>query len=301
MKQIIFIATMFTGFLSNAQKIEVKRDLVLVDKEPVCKFINIGTITNQAYTIKNMIDEELILIDQSQLRDVEGNALLRFMFADMPNAEAFMPVSLNFRKQMSRLIVTYNLIEKGKLVPKNVQRFCNNYNGYFKSNRLALNKAEKKDVNNTSETANERSNLTLSNNVLISEASDVNLENGYEKAQIAKSEVSDSRDSEYTFPLLERDIEQEVYLSGNTIRQDFKDIGNYSATATTIQGKDGYIISFTDMNSVKVAEAKIVNDESQCELLTLKDNKLRQVTVPRSDLYTIVKDLVSKLSFLMYL
>lgn len=298
MKKFLLSIFIFLSIHSVAQKIDLKRDIIYVDKEPVCKFLSIGTITNQAYTVKNMIDEELILIDQSQLRDAEGNALLRFMFADMPELEAFMPVSLTFRKQMSRLIVSYNLIDKGKLVKKNVERFCKNYNGYFSGNRLVLNKngttppqhdEAKKQTQTPIEVTADNQTKTVVKEEMPVESPD--------KSASDTDAVSVHDEN----GLVLRDAEQEVFLSGNTIRQDFKEIGFYNAVATNVNSKEGYMVTITDINNNKVAEAKFATDSGECELLTLKDNKTRQVTIPKSDLYTVVKDIVSKLCFLLYI
>lgn len=276
-----------------AQDVSLKKDIVYSDKVPVCKFLSIGTITNQAYTIKNMQDEELILIDQSQLRNAEGNALLRFMFADMPKLEAFMPVSIGFKKQLARLIVTYNLIQDGKLNPKGVDRFCRNYNGYFISNRL------------TSHLEQSQNNPIFSNpeKTKDSEPKQEVPTPDQPKEEVVESatEISPSRDQEYEFPIVERDPEQQVFLSGTTIRQDFKDIGTYSAESKTIENQEGYLLTIKDINGVKIAEATYTNGAGECDLVTLKDQKTRRVTIPKADVYTVVKDVVSKLSFLLYL
>jgi hypothetical protein len=299
MKNTLSLILLFVSLLAEAQKIDLKRDIVYLDKEPVCKFLNIGTITNQAYTIKNMIDEELILIDQSQLRDAEGNALLRFMFADMPELEAFMPVSLSFRKQMARLIVTYDLVDKGKLVKKNVERFCKNYNGYFSGNRMVLAKNEKSPSTleeKKEKTDTERTSPASQSNTMANENQPVETTNTSDFAKTETASIPEEGDG-----LVVRDAEQEVFLSGNTLRQDFKEIGFYTATATAVNGKDGYLITIMDIKNAKVAEAKFATDSGECELLTMKDNKVRQVTIPKSDLYTVVKDVVSKLCFLLYI
>ena len=296
-KSIFLILSILFTLNTNAQRVDVKKDIVYAGKEAVCKFFSIGTITNQAYTVKNMIDEELILIDQSQLRDVEGNALLRFMFADMPEMEAFMPVSFSFRKQMSKLLVSYNLIEKGKLVRKNVERFCKNYNGYFNGNRLVTGRTTN-DLNSSTENAPQNSSpkKVEENTQIVSkvdEPKDTKIEENLNTTKVDESGAENT--------LVERDPEQEVFLNGNTIRQDFKDIGFYTSTAMTVNGKEGYLVSILDINNEKVAEAKFANDSGECELTTLKDNKVRQVTVPKSDMYTVVKDIVSKLCFLLYI
>lgn len=299
MKKVVLVLLLFLVHEAQAQKIDLKHDIVYVDKEPLCKFYSIGTITNQAYTVKSLDDEELILIDQSQLRNVEGNALLRFMFADMPQAEAFMPVSFNFRKQMARLLVTYQLVEKGKLVQRNVERFCRNYNGYFQSNRLsstppATKGQEPLEVGRSADKAEEPSRRE--------EAMDKEtLPVQSPEKESPVTDIADTRDRDYDYPIVERDAEQEVFLSGTMLRQDFKDIGSYSADATTVGGKDGYIVAIKDINGIKIAVATFVTGEGECDLVTQKDQKSRRVTIPKSDLYTIVKDLVSKLSFLLYI
>lgn len=294
-KSIFLIVGIFFSIYVNAQKVDLKRDIVYADKEAVCKFYSIGTITNQAYTVKNMIDEEMILIDQSQLRDAEGNALLRFMFADMPELEAFMPVSLSFRKQMSKLIVSYNLIEKGKLVRKNVERFCKNYNGYFKGNRLVT----ERPVNDMNPSLNENKAVVSKTSNEVSVISEQK-EKKEEPSSINANQET-MHESKVEEGLVERDFEQEVFLNGNTIRQDFKDIGYYNATATEVNGKEGYQILIYDIRNDKIAEAKFATDSGECDLVTLKDNKVRKVTIPKSDLYTVVKDVVSKLCFLLYI
>ena len=293
MKQLFFLFCLCIHIQLSAQEFSLKRDIVYADKLPVCKFLTIGTITNQAYTIKNMQDEELILIDQSQLRNAEGNALLRFMFADMPKAEAFMPVSLGFKKQLARLIVTYNLIQDGKLNPKGVDRFCRNYNGYMISNRLTP--TLEQSQNNSTVTIPEQSKDSepIMQAPITEQPKDVVVN--------STTEISPSRDQEYEFPIVERDPEQQVFLSGTTIRQDFKDIGTYSAETKTVDNQEGYLLTIKDINGVKIAEATYANGAGECDLITLKDQKTRRVTIPKADVYTVVKDVVSKLSFLLYL
>jgi hypothetical protein len=293
MKQLFFLFCLCIHIQLSAQEFSLKRDIVYADKLPVCKFLTIGTITNQAYTIKNMQDEELILIDQSQLRNAEGNALLRFMFADMPKAEAFMPVSLGFKKQLARLIVTYNLIQDGKLNPKGVDRFCRNYNGYMISNRLTS--TLEQSQNNSTVTIPEQSKDSepIMQAPITEQPKDVVVN--------STTEISPSRDQEYEFPIVERDPEQQVFLSGTTIRQDFKDIGTYSAETKTVDNQEGYLLTIKDINGVKIAEATYANGAGECDLITLKDQKTRRVTIPKADVYTVVKDVVSKLSFLLYL
>jgi hypothetical protein len=269
----------------------MKRDVLYIDKVPVCNIVSLGTLTNQAYAVKTLENNELILLDQCQLRNADGTALLRMMFADMPNAEAFIPVSFGFKKQMARLIAMYNLVENGKLNPAGVEKFCKNYNGYVKGNRMIFNAPIQ--VENSNE-------KTL---VEVSEAPENNSQQQAiaETKIVAAPEIAPTRDAEYDFPMVERDVEQTVFLSGTTIRQDFKDIGSYSVAPTTINNQEGQVININDINGVKIAEATLINNEGECDLLTIKDNKKRRVTIPKADLYSIVKDLVMKLSFLMYL
>ncbi len=300
-------------FEVNAQRISLRKDIVMVDGEPYCEFYNIGTVTNQAYTVKNNKGKELILIDQSQLRNAEGNALLRFMFIDMPDYEAFMPVSFNFRKQMTRLLVTYNLIENNQLNPKSVERFCRNYNGYFQTNRI-----EPKLVNNSQKGADQ------TNQKSTTELPAINNDNTQTKQNVKDETINgmddyvepnqanttpktitypskDDLNTDYEYPVVERDIEQAIFLSGNTIRQDFKEIGSYTSEEFSESGSSYMLLTFKDINQIKVAEARYSEGDAECELITIRDGKRRIVTIPKSDMYTIVKDLVSKLSFLLYL
>jgi hypothetical protein len=203
-----------------------------------------------------------------------------------------MPVSLGFKKQLARLIVTYNLIQDGKLNPKGVDRFCRNYNGYIISNRLTQPVEQSQQTTIVANT--EKTKDTEPKHEAIPEQT---------KEVIVESttDISSSRDQEYEFPIVERDPEQQVFLSGTTIRQDFKDIGTYSAETKTIDNQEGYILTIKDINGVKIAEATYANGAGECDLVTLKDQKTRRVTIPKADVYTVVKDVVSKLSFLLYL
>ncbi len=293
MKFNLLILFVLTVSHSLAQRIDLKKEIVYAENEPVCKFLTIGTITNQAYTIKNMQDEELILIDQSQLRNAEGNLLLRFMFADLPNKEAFMPIEFGFKKQLARLIVTYSLIQNGKLNPKGVDRFCRNYNGYLKSNKLPAVQPDS----------------ILESTTLMNDPSFVKKEIVKEELNIqndtlpnaSNSEIAADRDKEYDYPIIERDADQPIFLSGTTIRQDFKDIGTYTAQTNTINNVEGYQLVIKDINGIKVAEVNYLNGEGECDLITMKDKIKRRVTIPKADVYTVVKDVVSKLSYLLYL
>ena len=293
MKSTFFLLLVFSFSQLYAQKVDLRKEIVYADKDPICKFLTIGTITNQAYTIKSMQDEELILIDQSQLRNAEGNILLRFMFADMPNKEAFMPIEFGFKKQLARLIVTYNLIENGKLNVKGVDRFCRNYNGYLKSNKLPVSEPSlTPEITKSNSENNENKNDVIKDDLVKS--------NELIKDSV-KTEIAADRDKEYEYPIIERDADQPIFLSGTTIRQDFKDIGTYSAQTTTTNNVDGYQIIIKDINGIKVAEANYANGEGECDLLTMKDDKRRRVTIPKADVYSVVKDVVSKLSYLLYL
>ena len=76
---------------------------------------------------------------------------------------------------------------------------------------------------------------------------------------------------------------------------------NTTGKTITTNNVDGYQIIIKDINGIKVAEANYANGEGECDLLTMKDDKRRRVTIPKADVYSVVKDVVSKLSYLLYL
>lgn len=304
-----------------AQDIRMFRDTVMVNDEPYAIFQSMGTVTKQMYAVKNLEGDLLILIDQSQLRDAEGNALMRFMFTGYSEMKAFMPVSLQFRRRMMRSLVAYNLVQKNRLNEKGLELFCKNYPGYFETNRIQAIK-EKNNDNSTIITSKEdkdsktgtttilvnNDEKVLSDTILISTepvaknaAPDVAVIEPQTPPE-ANNKESAVEEPKINYSIVDRDIDQAIYLDGNVIRQDFEEVGLY--TVEQIKPNDGssyYVISIYDIRHDFVAEAFVYDNIKTYEFKTYKDSKMRTTNVAAGDIYETVKLLAMTLSQLLYL
>lgn len=314
------------GFLSlntlQAQDIRLYRDTVLVDDSPYAVFQSLGTVTKQMYSIKNLSGDPLILIDQSQLRDAEGNALMRFMFTAYPEKKAFMPVSLQFRRKMMRSLVAYNMIQKGELSEKNVDLFCKQYPGYFETNRIQA-------VNEKNFTSNEIK-TTVSDNTpkKVTEIAEPSVpsklnnqanEAPFDTTAIAAIDntiptptqkvveeqsplVEPTKETLINYSIVNRDIDQPIYLDGNVIRQDFEEVGLYTVEQVKPDaGTPYHIISLYDIRHDFVGEAIVSGSEKIYEFKTFKDGKIRRANVQEGDIYETVKQFAATLAHLLYL
>ncbi|HMN32919.1 MAG: hypothetical protein IT215_05140 [Chitinophagaceae bacterium] len=293
-----FIFLLLCQFSSFAQSAYVRGNTVYTEKDEMFKLYNVGTIRHPAYKIKNLNENELILIDQSTLRNNQGTILMKFMFEGMPNMEAYLPYSVNFKKQLARLLVNYNVVKNNKLNAEGVAILCKNYNlesypsKYIasdlvenpspkrRSDRVAKvpeTKIEQEDVKitNQEEVVEQPQNVVTNNNNEISQndEDDIVLENG----------------------IVKRDTKQQLYLSGSKIRQDYKEIGSFKEENKLLLGQEGKQVTFFGYSGDKIAIARFINTDEQCELLTVSDNKTWNIPLPKGDIYTIVKDIVQVL------
>lgn len=313
-----------SGFLMlslhlQAQDIRMYRDTVLVDDVPYAVFQSMGSVTKQMYSVKNLSGEVLMLIDQSQLRDAEGNALMRFMFTGFPEKKAFMPVSIQFRRRMMRSLVAYNLVEKNQLNEKALDLFCRNYPGYFETNRIQAVKENDIVVSNNSTKEKENSvvveptTLVVTNNqtavsdtVVIATTPAAELK--VEPVAIATEPPSANNNEpvveepKINYSIVNRDIDQPIYLDGNVIRQDFEEVGLYTVERIKPDAGDGYyVISVYDIRHDFVAEAVVPDNSKTFEFKTYKDGKTRRSNIAEGDIYETVKTLSTVLSQLLYL
>lgn len=307
----------------QSQDIRLMRDTVFLDDMPYAVFQSLGTVTKQMYSIKNLNGEPLILIDQSQLRDAEGNALMRFMFTDFPDKKAFMPVSLQFRRKMMRTLVAYNLIQKGTLNEKSLELFCKQYPGYFETNRIQA----YQEPSNTSSvrSSNDLTNRNSSNpstdspaelNKTPSVVENNNLQ-AFDTTAIAQIDaplpqkkiepqtlqsINEEKEVLVNYSIVNRDIDQPIYLDGNVIRQDFEEVGLYTVEQVKPDGGlPYYIVSIYDIRHDFVAEALVPSNDKIFEFKTFKDGKTRKANIPEGDIYETVKQCASVLSHLLYL
>lgn len=304
-----------------AQDIRMVRDTVMVDDEPYAVFQSMGTVTKQTYAVKNLEGELLILIDQSQLRDAEGNALMRFMFTGYSEMKAFMPVSLQFRRRMMRSLVAYNLVQKNQLNEKGVELFCRNYPGYFETNRIqaikeknnddsyVITSPEVKDTKSGTSTilVNNKEQVVSDTIIISTEPVAKPVETAVAVIEpptppVANGKESASEEPKINYSIVDRDIDQAIYLDGNVIRQDFEEIGLY--TVEQIKPNEGnsyYVISIYDIRHDFVAEAFVFANSKTYEFKTYKDSKTRTTNVSEGDIYETVKSLSMVLSQLLYL
>jgi len=316
----LFFSLFIVSINLNAQDIRMYRDTVLVDDFPYAVFQSMGSVTKQMYALKNLDGDVLILIDQSQLRDAEGNALMRFMFTGYPDKKAFMPVSLQFRRRMMRSLVAYNLVQKNQLNEKAIDLFCHNYPGYFETNRIQAVKEKKTDVVENNDVVvgkdktpvEEPTFMVVSNNEkgvsdTITIATSPVSELVEERKPIAtepplSSNLSSIEERLVNYSIVNRDIDQPVYLDGNVIRQDFEEVGLYTVERIKTDTGDGYyVISIYDIRHDFVAEAIVTINNKMYEFKTYKDGKMRRANVPEGDIYETVKSLSAVLSQLLYL
>lgn len=314
----------------QAQDIRMFRDTVLVDDTPYAVFQSMGSVTKQMYSIKNLDGEVLMLIDQSQLRDAEGNALMRFMFTGYPDKKAFMPVSLQFRRRMMRSLVAYNLIEKKQLNEKGLDLFCRNYPGYFETNRIQAVKEKENVVANSTFAEREKtlvsdvSSMVVTNNktavsdtivITASPVAELKAEQVAElkvepvaiatnptEPQITNNNEPIAEETKINYSIVNRDIDQPIYLDGNVIRQDFEEVGLYTVERIKPEAGDAYaVISIYDIRHDFVAEAIVIDNNNIYEFKTYKDGRLRRANVAEGDVYETVKSLAAVLSQLLYL
>jgi hypothetical protein len=306
----------------QAQDIRMFRDTVLVDDVPYAIFQSMGSVTKQMYSIKNLEGDLLVLIDQSQLRDAEGNALMRFMFTGYPDKKAFMPVSLQFRRRMMRSLVAYDLIDKKQLNEKGLDLFCRNYPGYFETNRIQVVKEKENIVANNTFAEKEKtvvrdvSSMVVTNNetavsdtIVISTSSVAEIKAEPVATATNPIEPQNANNNEpvveepkINYSIVNRDIDQPIYLDGNVIRQDFEEVGLYTVERIKPESGDAYVvISVYDIRHDFVAEAIVIENNNTFEFKTYKDGKLRRANVAEGDVYESVKLLAAVLSQLLYL
>ncbi len=127
MKQIIFLLLVCISTTVFSQKIDIdKEDNITVDGAPLCKLIATGNAFQPSYSIQDMEGNELILIDESDLKTPNNTSVMSWMFTDMDKT-AFVPLSIPIKKTIAKTIVKYKLIQEGQLNEDGVRKFCNNF------------------------------------------------------------------------------------------------------------------------------------------------------------------------------
>lgn len=301
MKFLLVAFLFLSQFTLQAQSAYVRHNTVYANNDEMFKMYSVGTFSHPAYKIKNLQDEDLILIDQTSLRNNQGTQLLKFNFLNMPNAEAYFPLTVNLKKQIAKILVNYNVVSNNKLNADGVALFCKNYDlTNYPSKYIADEKTGdvKKDVKKEVKRENNLSQNTTKNedaNVVKEEIKEQKVETIEDNLEPIKDEELDDNG------LVKRDITQPIYLSGSKIRQDYKEIGTFSADDKMLLGQAGKEVIVYGYKGEKVAIARFIQGEEQCELLSIRDNKTWNIPIPNSDIYSTVKVLVKVLSERMYL
>jgi hypothetical protein len=293
MKSLLFAILCSCSLFANAQSAIIRHNTVILDNEELFKLYSVGTFTHQTYKVKNLKEEDLILIDQTTLRNDQGTILMKLIFNDMPNAEAYIPMNVSFKKQLARLLANYSVVKNNALDGDAVALFCKNYGiatypSKYISEELTGTKTETKEMKKVVKREEKPLVETKKETVEVAEVVE---ENTDEKQEILLDENG----------LVKRDITQQIYLSGSKIRQDYKEIGSYTAEAKMLLGQEGKQINIFSIKGEKVGIARFINGDEQCELLTVRDNKTWNIPLPKGDMYMIVKDIVRVLCDKMYM
>ncbi len=292
-----FMFLLLCQLASYAQSAYVRGNTVYTEKDEMFKLYNVGTIRHPAYKIKSLNENELILIDQSTLRNNQGTILMKFMFDGMTNMEAYLPYSVNFKKQLAKLIVNYNVVKNNKLNAEGVAILCKNYSlesypsKYIASDLVENPTPKRKNerIAKVSETKIEQQEENNSNQEVTEQPQIVEANNNNETSQ------NDEDDIVLENGIVKRDTKQQLYLSGTKIRQDYKEIGSFKEENKLLLGQEGKQVTFFAYNGDKIAIARFINTDEQCELLTISDNKTWNIPLPKGDIYTVVKDIVQVL------
>ncbi len=290
MRSLLIIFLGLASLQSLAQSAIIRHNIVILDNEELFKIYATGTFSHQTFKVKTLHEDDLILVDQSTLRNDQGTLLMKCNFSGMPKAEAYIPMNINFRKHLARLLVNYNVIKNEKLNEQGVMLFCKNYDlsnypSKYIADELSGSK-EKRKTEKEKPTREQPAKVTPENN----------------EAEV----ILDNEDQKTPDPLdengnVKRDITQQIYLSGSKIRQDYKEIGSFNAEKKMLLGQEGKQITFYSINGNKLAIARFINGDEQCELMTVNDNKTWNIPIPKGDIYTIVKDLVKVLAERSYM
>lgn len=293
MKLFIFALLCCVTSIANGQSAIIRHNTVILDNEELFKLYSVGTFTHQTYKVKNLKEEDLILIDQTTLRNDQGTILMKLIFTDMPNAEAYIPMNVSFKKQLARLLVNYGIVKNNALDVDAVGIFCKNYSistypSKYISEELTGAKIENKEVKK-----------------IIKKEEKLKVEPKKENIEVVEVDNENVEEKEVTIldenGLIKRDITQQIYLSGSKIRQDYKEIGSYTSEVKMLLGQEGKQINIFSYKGEKVGIARFINGDEQCELLTIKDNKTWNIPLPKGDIYLVVKDIVKVLCDKLYM
>ncbi len=295
MRFILFAFLSISSFISSAQSAIIRHNTVIMGNEELFKIYAVGTFTHQSYKVKNLMEEDLILVDQTSLRNDQGTILMKLIFLDMQNAEAYIPMNVNFKKQLARLLANYNVIKNNKLNEQGASLFCKNYSiNNYPSKYISPEITLKSDMLSKDKQKPEVKKEEIKKEITDAPEPEVVKEEESENVE-APAEVEDENG------IVKRDITQQIYLSGSKIRQDYKEIGSYTSEMKMLLGQEGKQIVIFSLSGNKVAIARFINGDEQCELLTIRDNKTWNIPIPKGDIYVIVKDIVKVLSDRMYM
>lgn len=303
---ILLAITLFTK--SYSQTATLHKNSVYVNNEEIFKLYTVGTITHQTYKVKNLQENELVLIDQSNLRTDAGNILLKCIFINYPQYEAYIPLQVNMKKLISRLFANYNIVQNNALNEAGVALFCKNYslNHYpskYISPELTSNNEPK---NNTPNNETPMKEVVVEKKIETPVTKEVNEQENLEQLNIAQEEPEEknidmSEEEGDDYFIVKRDVTQQIYLSGSKIRQDYKEIGSFKTVEKLLLGQQGKEITILSLSGKNVAVARFIDGDAQCELLTLRDKKTWNVAITSEDIHITIKDILKVLIDRMYL
>lgn len=308
MRYVLILLVLALSIKSFCQTATLHKNSVYVNNEEVFKLYSVGTITHQTYKVKNLQENELVLIDQSNLRTDAGNILLKCIFINFPQYEAYIPLQVNMKKQISRLLANYNIVQNNALNEAGVSLFCKNYslNHYpskYISPELTSNIEPK---SNTSHNEVPVKEVIVEKKIETPPSAEVNQQENSEEMNMAQEEreeknIDMSEEEGDDYFIVKRDVAQQIYLSGSKIRQDYKEIGSFKTEEKLLLGQQGKEITILSLSGKNVAIARFLDGDAQCELLTIRDKKTWNIAIANDDIHNTIKDILKVLIDRMYL
>lgn len=297
MRFIFTLSTLlFLQISSIAQSAYVRGNTVFTEKDEMFRLYSVGSFSHPAFKIKSLNENDLILIDQTPLRNDQGTLLMKLNFISMPDVEAYIPQSVNMKKQIAKIIVNYNVVKNNQLNEDGVRLLCKNYGietypSKYISNDLTKSEPKQKNQSHLSQQPKKQESQQEEPKQIETPA----------PIETPLVENNSEEDIELEGGLVKRDNRQAIYLSGSRIRQDYKEIGSFKNENKTLLGQDGKQITILDVKGNEVAIARFINTDEQCELLTIKDYKTWNIPIPKGEIYEVVKSIVQVLVDKSYL
>lgn len=308
MKYVLLLMVIALSTESFCQTATLHKNSVYVNNEEVFKLYSVGTITHQTYKVKNLQENELVLIDQTNLRTDAGNILLKCIFINYPQYEAYIPLQVNMKKQISRLIANYNIVQNNALNEASVSLLCKNYSlKHYPSKYISPEiTGNNEPINNIQKNETPVKELVAEKKIETPPTIEINEQENTEEVNIAQEETEEknidmSEEEGDDYFIVKRDVAQQIYLSGSKIRQDYKEIGSFKTEEKLLLGQQGKEITILSLSGKNVAVARFIDGDAQCELLTLRDKKTWNIAITSNDIHDTIKDILKVLIDRMYL